>query len=210
MNATYDLAVMPGRAVVHSGVAALHRLQGRTSLRVMLSEDMTRYHEPDGGSVDLPTFISLPMMFEDVAVDVDVCSRLYEGAASTAVPLAGLAYRLSGRDRPLERVEVRPLNGTRAAPPTARTRRAAQFVTYPDWPFDQLQPPASAATSAEGAEQWTRVSAHIDGTRLVALVNGEVALVIPVSRAAALRGDIGLFVDVSTEAYFSNLRVRPA
>jgi hypothetical protein len=207
MDATYDLALMRGRAVVHSGVAKLRCLHGRTSLQVGLSEDMTRYDEPGGGSVDLPTFISLPMGFEDVAVDVDVCSRLHDDAPPTAVPFAGLAYRLSGRDRRRGRVEVRPLNGTPEAPPNAHTRRAAEFVTSQEWPFDKLSPEASPEGAAP--ETWTRVSAYIDGTRLVAMVDGEVALVIPVNRAAALRGDLGLFVDVGTEAYFSNLRVTP-
>ncbi|HSN11275.1 MAG TPA: hypothetical protein VLS51_04115, partial [Propionibacteriaceae bacterium] len=130
MDMTYDLAVVPGRAVAHPGVARITCVHGRPSLNVALSEDMTRYREPGGGSVDLPTFISLPICFEDVAVDVDVYSRLYDGAPPTAVPLAGLAYRLSDRDRRSQQVEVRPLNGTPGTPPTARTRRAAQFVTY--------------------------------------------------------------------------------
>ncbi|MHB1009041.1 MAG: hypothetical protein ACYC1E_07385 [Propionibacteriaceae bacterium] len=210
MDVTYDLAVVPGRAVAHTDVAHIKHVHGRTSLRVALSEDMTRYRDDDGGSVDLPTFVSLPICFEDVALEVDVWSRLYEGASPAAAPLAGLAYRVSNRDRRSRQAEVRPLNGPRHKPPTAWTRRAAQFVTYQQWPFDSLQPPTPSTGSAPGLDQWTRVSVQIDGTRLVALVDGDVSLVIPVNRAAAPRGDIGLFVDVGTEAYFSNLRVTPS
>lgn len=210
MDVTYDLAVVPGRAVAHTDVAHIKRVDGRTSLEIGLSEEMTRYRDNDGGSVDLPTFISLPICFEDVAVEVDVWSRLYEGASAAATPLAGLAYRVSDRDRRSRLAEVRPLNGTRHKPPTARTRRAAQFVTYQQWPFDSLQPPTFSTSDALGLDQWTRVSVEIDGTRLVARVDGDVSLVIPVNRGAAPRGDIGLFVDVGTEAYFSNLRVTPS
>lgn len=209
MDMTYDLAFMPGRAVAHCDVARVRRLHGRTSLTVRLSRDMTRYPEPGGSSVDLPTFISLPMCFEDVALEVDVCSRLYDGASPAAVPLAGLAYRVSHRERRSTRVEVRPLNGTPSRPPSSYVRRAAQFVTYKEWPFERLEPTGPTDSTSAG-DQWTHVAVQIDGNRLVALVDGDESLVIPVNRAAAPRGDIGLFVDVGTEAYFSNLRVVPA
>jgi hypothetical protein len=211
MGITYDLATLPeGGAVFHSGVAELTRLEGRAALRVSLNGQMTRYDVPGTGYVDLPTFVALPIWFEDGSIEVDVLSRLNDSAPDSAQPLAGLAYRICGdRDR-FDAVQVHPLTGTSLNPPSPRTRRAAQFFAYPEWPFDRLWPKGPSESGEDIVpDSWTRLTLHIDGTRLTALVNGVEALVIPVTKAAARRGDLGLFVDVGTEAYFSNLRITP-
>ena len=211
MNPTYDLATRPEGAVFHSGVAELTRLDGRAALRVSLTEQMTRCEMPGGGCIDLPTFIALPIWFEDGMIEVEVHSRLDEGAPDSAKPLAGLAYRIGSDRDQFEAVEVRPLNGTPGNPASARARRAAQYFAYPDWPFDRLGPVEPSWPGGDLLpDSWTRITLYIDGTRLTALVDGVEALVIPVTRAATLQGDIGLFVDVGTEAHFANLQVMPA
>ncbi len=208
MDAMYDLATLPEGAVFHAGVAGLTALDGRTAIRVCLSQQMTRYEVPGAGRVDLPTFVSLPIWFEDGTIEVDVLSRTTHDASPSAEPLAGLAYRLGGNRDRFDAVEVRPLNGTASGSPTAQARRAAQFFGSPDWPFDRICPQGPGRD--EVSDSWTRLMLEIDGTRLAALVDGVETFVIPVTRAATLRGDLGLFVDVGTEAFFSNLRMTPA
>ncbi len=208
MDATYDLATLPEGAVFHAGVAGLTILDGRTAMRVCLSPQMTCYDVPGAGRVDLPTFVSLPIWFEDGTIEVDVLSRTTGDASPSEGPLAGLAYRLGGNRDRFDAVEVRPLNGTASGSPTAQARRAAQFFGSPDWPFDRIRPQGSGRDDVPDA--WTRLMLEVDGTRLAALVDGVETFVIPVTRAATLRGDLGLFVDVGTEAFFSNLRMTPA
>jgi hypothetical protein len=211
VDVTYNLAALPEGAAFHAGVAVLTRLDGRAAMRVSLTEQMTRYDVPGAGSLDLPTFIALPIWFEDGTIEVDVLSRLHDNTSDTTEPLAGLAYRIRGDKSRFDAVEVRPLNGTTKTMPSPRSRRVAQFFANPEWPFDKLWPEESWDWSEDMvADMWTRITVQIDGTRLTALVDGVQVLVIPVVRAAATRGDLGLFVDVGTEAFFANLRIIPA
>ena len=211
MNVTYDLATRPEGAVFHSGVAELTRLDGRVALRVSLTEQMTRCDVPGEGSVDLPTFVALPIWFEDGTIEVDVLSRLDQAAPDGVQPLAGLAYRMGNDRDQFEAVQVRPLNGTPGRPPSSLSRRAAQYFAYPEWPFDKLVPAEPSWPGGDVVpDSWKRLTVHIDGTRLTALVDGTEVLVIPVAKAATLRGDLGLFVDVGTEAHFASLRITPA
>ena len=58
--------------------------------------------------------------------------------------------------------------------------------------------------------EWFRVKLEIDGSLVKVYVNGVLELTVPDMRLGASRhGGIGLFVDVGTEGYFSNLRVTP-
>lgn len=206
MDVTYGLANLSDGAVFHAGVAELTSLQGLTAMRVALTERMTRYDVPGSGPLDLPTFISLPIWFEDGTIEVDVLGLTNHDAAESTQPMAGLAYRMGADRARFDAVEVRTLSGTSIDPPSSRARRAAQFVAYPEWPFETLWP----VPGADVPDFWTHLTVHIDGNRLAALVDGVESIVIPVVKAAALRGDVGLFVDVGTEAYFANLKVTPA
>ena len=211
MVALYDLAAAPQGAAFHAGVAELTRLAGRTTMRVSLTEQMTRYDVPGEGSLDLPTFISLPIWFEDGGVEVDVISTPGSGVHGAVDPLAGLAYRVGGDRSRFDAVQVRPLNGTPRNPAGPHARRAAQFLASPGWPLDRLWPQeASSCDPSASVAPWVHLSLHVDGNRLAGSVDGVEVAAVPVVKAAALRGDLGLFVDVGTEAYFSNLQITPA
>jgi hypothetical protein len=211
VDVTYDLAALPEGAAFHAGVAELTQLDGRTAMRISLTEQMTRYDVPGAGRMDLPTFIALPIWFEDGTIEVDVLSRHHDSPSDRAQALAGFAYRICCDTSRFDAVEVRPLNGTATTLPSPRTRRVAQFFARPEWPFDKLWPQESWDWREDTVPDfWTRLTLQIDGTRLTALVDGVQVLVIPVVKAAATRGYLGLFVDVGTEAFFANLRIIPA
>ena len=44
---------------------------------------------------------------------------------------------------------------------------------------------------------------------MTASVNGVTALVVEQVKAPPVRGDLGLFVDIGTDAFFANLAVSP-
>ena len=48
---------------------------------------------------------------------------------------------------------------------------------------------------------------HIDGSRLTAWVDGGEVLSVSPTLIAPTIGQLGLFVDIGTEAYFSNFRI---
>jgi hypothetical protein len=49
----------------------------------------------------------------------------------------------------------------------------------------------------------------IDGTRLTVVVNGAEVLTLTETKAPSATGSIGLFVDIGSESFFSNLKVTP-
>jgi hypothetical protein len=123
---------------------------------------------------------------------------------------AGLAYRISGRRDSFESVYLRPLNGTKTNPLTPRDPRATQYFAHPDWPFDRLREAypdgRCEAGLAIGPEEWITLELTVTADA-TATVNGVPALTIDQPKARPRTGTIGLFVDIGTEAFFSNLTI---
>ena len=214
MEITYDLVTLPEGAELRSVVAAPATIDGQAALRVSLTDEVTLRGAPGVDYVDQPTFVILPVDVENGTLEVDVRSGLNELAPDYARGFAGLAYRISeDRDR-FEAVYVRPLNGRPLNPPHPREHRAIQYFAYPEWPFDRLReerpegPYESGADIVPGA--WMTLKLHIDGTRLTAWVDGVEVLSIVPTLVAPTMGQLGLFVDIGTEAYFRDLRVTTA
>ena len=214
MEITYDLTTLPDGAELRSVVATPATLDGRQVLRVSLTDEVTVNGVAGVDYVDQPTFVILPVAFENGTLEVDFCSGLNALAPDYARGFAGLAYRISDAREWFEAVYVRPLNGRSLNPPTPRERRTIQYFAYPDWPFDRLReerpdgPYESGADIVPGA--WLTLKVHVDGDRLTAWIDGVEVLSVAPSLVPASRGHIGLFVDIGTEAYFSNLRITPA
>ena len=100
MKTSHDLATLPEGAELRSVVATPTTLDGRQVLRVSLTDEVTLDGRPGVDYVDQPTFVVLPVMFENGTIEVDVRSGLNELAPDDARGFAGLAYRISeGRDQ---------------------------------------------------------------------------------------------------------------
>ena len=214
MVITYDLATIPDGPELRSVVATPATIGGRDELRVSLTDEVTLRGVPGVDYVDQPTFVILPVDVENGTLEVDVRSGLNELAPDDARGFAGLAYRISeDRDR-FEAVYVRPLNGRPLNPPSPREHRAIQYFAYPEWPFDRLReerpdgPYESGADIVPGA--WMTLKLRIDGTHLTAWIDGVEVLSVAPTLVAPAVGQLGLFVDIGTEAYFANLRITSA
>lgn len=151
-------------------------------------------------------FVSLPVWFEDGAIELDVIVRLRDDAPPHAHAEACLAYRVDPVGNGAGRVQVRPLHGAPEQTPSPYSRRDALLVGATDWPFQEL----ASRVSDPDDPSWTHLRVEVDGPRLTATTDGGPELSIPVVRAALPRGEVGLYVGDWTEAYFSNLRVIPA
>jgi hypothetical protein len=60
-----------------------------------------------------------------------------------------------------------------------------------------------------GPDEWIHLKLDIENIQLTATVNGTEVLKLPETKAAPVAGDIGLFVDIGSESFFSNLAVTP-
>jgi hypothetical protein len=161
--------------------------------------------------VDMPTFVLLPVAIRNGTISVDILARLTAEAPDYARAFAGIAYRAVEDGDRFEAVYLRPLNGRKLNPPPPRDKRAVQYFAYPDWRFERLReeyPDGLYETGADiGPDEWIRLEVDIDETRARVRVNGIEAMSLVQTKVEPVDGTVGLFVDIGTEAYFSDLTV---
>jgi hypothetical protein len=208
-----DLTSLPLDTTLRSVVAWPSRAGGRAALRVELT-DAARAGTPGVDFVDMPTFAVLPLRFRDGTISVDILARLGADAPDYARGFAGLAYRINADHNRFEAVYLRPTNGLKANPPPPRDRRAVQYFAYPDWKYERLRELHADGRYEAGADigldDWIRLVIHVAGRQVRVEVNGVEVLAFDDAKAEPETGAIGLFVDIGTEAYFSNLTVTTA
>ncbi len=210
---THDLTKLPEGSELRSVTAVPTEVSGRRALRVELTDAVTLQGMAGVDYVDMPTFLIIPASFENGTIEVDILSRLNGRGPADARAFAGIAYRITHGGDHFEAVYLRPLNGWKTNPPSPRDQRAVQYFAYPDWKFDRLReefPDGRYEAGADiGPDEWTNLRIDIDGTRLTAAVNGTEALRLTETKSAPAAGNIGLFVDIGSESFFSDLRVTP-
>jgi len=208
---TFDLHDLPLSASLRSVTAEPADIAGRPALRVALTDAVARDGQPGVDYVDQPTFVQIPADFRDGTLDVDILSRLTAAAPPDARAFAGLAYRITGDGDAFEAVYLRPLNGRKVHPPSPRDRRAIQYFAYPDYPFDRLReeyPDGRYEAGATiGPDEWIHLRLDIRDRTVTVTVDGQQLLTVTDTKSAPTTGDVGLFVDIGTEAYFRDLAV---
>lgn len=184
---------------------------GRKVLRISL-DAASRARKPGIDCVDQPSFLLLPEIVTDPTIEVDVCARFLPDAPDYARGFVGLAYRVQPDLSGYESIYLRPTNGKRHAPEPPRDQRAVQYYAFPDWPFDVLrdrEPGRFEAAADIGLDQWHRLRISVSGADFSTSVDGTPVLQGK-GKIGPQPGRIGLWVDICTEGYFSNLRVTDA
>lgn len=208
----FSLDALPPDAVPNRVTADPVHKAGRNAIRVALTK-AARDGIAGVDFIDTDTFVLLPLQFRNGRIEVDVLGRTYDGAPPDARGFIGLAYRIAPDRKRFESVYVRPLNGRKHQPPPPRHQRAIQYFAFPDWPFDRLRehyPDGRFEAGADiGSDEWISLSLDVDEDRALATVNGQLVLTVEQPKALPSTGAIGLWVDIGTEGYFSNLRVTP-
>ena len=210
---THSLTELPEGSRLRAVTAVPAEVAGRRALRVELTDAVTLEGKPGVDYVDMPTFVIIPASFTNGAIEVDILSRLNGKGPADARAFAGIAYRVTADGDHFEAVYLRPLNGQRTNPPSPRDQRAIQYFAYPDWKFDRLReqyPDGDYEAGADiGPDEWITLKLDIDDTRLTATVNGTETLALSETKAAPVAGALGLFVDIGSESFFSNLKITP-
>jgi hypothetical protein len=209
----FDLSSLPLAAVPNRVTAVPTDRSGRRALKVEVTQQ-ARDGAPGVDYVDTDTFVILPVPFRNGRIEVDVLGRTYFGAPPGARGFIGLAYRISPDHQTFESVYVRPLNGRKHHPPPPRHQRAIQYFAFPDWRFDRLRDQYPDGRFEAGADiasdEWISLCVDIYEDHVQVTVNGEPLLTVREPKADPVVGAIGLWVDIGTEGYFSNLRIAPS
>ena len=125
--------------------------------------------------------------------------------------MIGVSFRIQGDKR--ETIYVRPENA-RLDNQVFRNR-STQYESIPDFPWNLLREQSPGVYESyvdlePGA--WTKLRIEVSGTKARLYVNGatQPCLIVNDLKLGEARGKIALWSRVSTDAYFSNLRVEAA
>jgi hypothetical protein len=123
----------------------------------------------------------------------------------------GIVFRLAPDLSKCEGIYLRPANAR--AEDQVRRNHVTQYFSYPGYTFVRLRKESpekyeSYVDLVPG--EWTTMRIEVNGEKALLYVNGSAQPVLVVNDLKLGReahGSIGLWVDIGTEAYFSNLRI---
>jgi len=168
--------------------------------------------DPTVTEVDEPTFAQLVgPKFHGGTIEVAVRSRLLPDAPPHARGFIGVAFRILDDRTAFEGIYVRPTNGR--ANDQLRRNGTVQYFAYPDHKYDRLRRefPRQYETWADiGLDEWIRMRLEVRGRHVELFLNGSPRPAFLVSETfLEAPGALGLWVDVGTEGFFTDLRVTP-
>lgn len=153
--------------------------------------------------------------FRDGVIEVDVAGARRQGYSkaedvSGFKGIVGVSFRIHGDSA--ERFYVRPEN-TRLDNQLFRNR-STQYEADPDFSWQRLRQESPGVYESyvdvePGA--WTKLRIEVSGSKARLFVNGatQPCLIVNDLKLGESRGKIALWARISSEAYFSNLRVEP-
>lgn len=163
-------------------------------------------------AVDQPTFVRIKDIdFKNGTIEVKVLSRLLPNAPALARGFIGIAFRIAGDNTKFEGIYIRPTNGR--ADNQLQRNHSIQYFSYPDYDFERFRKEAPGVYEAYadmGLNEWIKLKIVVKGSNARLYLNGnsEPALIVnDLKHGADLSGAIGLWVDVGTEGFFSDVKI---
>jgi hypothetical protein len=149
--------------------------------------------------------------FKDGVIEADVAGSPREGAPADARGFIGIAFRVQPLGARYECFYIRPTNGR--ADDQLRRNHSTQYVSEPDYPWYRLReekPGVYESYTDLESGVWTRIKIVVSGIRAQLYINGAAnpSLIVNDLKLGESRGQIALWADWSTDAYFSNLAVK--
>jgi hypothetical protein len=162
---------------------------------------------------DEPTFVKIKgIHFKNGTIEVKVLSRLLKDAPDFARGFIGIAFRINDSNTKYESIYIRPANAR--VDDQVRRNHSIQYYSYPDYKFDRLRkesPERYESYSDMEMNKWITLRIEVKDTkaRLFLNNNKQPSLIVnDLKHGADLSGAIGLWVEVGTEGFFSDLKVK--
>lgn len=162
--------------------------------------------------VDEPTFVKLSdVNLKNGTIEVNVLSKLRPDAPEYSRGFIGVAFHINDDNSKFECIYIRPTNGR--ANDQVRRNHSIQYFSYPDYKFDRLRketPEKYEAYADMGLNEWIKMKIIVNGTQAKLFLhnNKEPSLIVNDLKSGANQsGGIGLFVDIGTEGYFTDLKI---
>lgn len=190
---------------VHTEISTVP-LEGEQTLRVVKAEKLMEFDENTYAKVR-------DLSFHNGVIEVEMLSRLLPDAPDFARGFIGIAFRISEDDQAFESFYVRPTNGLTQDP--VRKSHGCQYFSYPTYTFSYFREKGIAQYEAPidfGLNSWIHLKAVIQDNRAEFTLNHSATPTLVVEnllRGPDLRGSVGFFVDIGTEAFFRKLEITP-
>jgi hypothetical protein len=182
----------------------IDQVEGKEAVRVT--------KDPKVQAVDEPTFAKLvDSDFKNGSIEVTVLSKLLEDAPDFARGFIGVVFRIDESNSKFEGIYIRPTNGR--AEEQVRRNASTQYFSYPDFKFDRFRKefPGKYESYADmGLNEWIKIKIEVKGEKAKLYLNESkqpVLVVNDLKHGAEPSGGIGLWVDIGTDGYFTDLRV---
>jgi hypothetical protein len=190
--------------IANQVLMSLEKLQGKKAVKVIKDSTVKE--------VDEATFVRIKDIdFKDGIIEVKVLSRLEKNASPTARGFIGVAFRINADNSKFECIYIRPTNG-RAAD-QVRRNHSIQYFSFPDFKFTRLRkeaPEMYESYADMGLNEWIKIKIVVKGKQAQLFLNDNVQpslLVNDLKLGENKSGALGLFVDVGTEGYFTDLKI---
>lgn len=174
-------------------------------LRVVKKEKINEYDENTYARVT-------DLEFHNGTIEVKMLSRLLPDAPDFARGFIGIVYRASREDSEFESFYVRPTNG-RGCTDSVRKAHGCQYFSYPGYTFSYFREYGITKYEAPvdvAVNEWFTLKAVIEDERAEFYINkGEkpVLVVNDMKHGKGCHGSVGIFVDIGTEAFISEIKV---
>lgn len=184
---------------------SLEKMDGKEVLRVIKDSTIEK--------ADEPTFVKIKDLdFKNGTIEVKVLSRLLPNASEFARGFIGIAFRINDSNTEFESIYIRPTNGR--ADNQLRRNRSVQYFSFPDYKFDRLrkEAPGEYESYADMAlNEWIKLKIEVkaNGAKLFINDSKHPCLVVnDLKHGPGSSGGIGLWVDMGTEGFFSDLKIQ--
>jgi len=183
---------------------SVEQLKGRQVVRVIKDSTVK--------AADQPTFVRMNGIdFKNGSIEVSVLSRLLPNAPDYARGFIGVAFRINDSNSKFECLYIRPVNGR--ANNQIQRNHSIQYFSYPGYDFERFrkEAPGQYESYADmGLNEWIKlkISVKDNQAKLFMNDNQQPSLIVnDLKHGTDLSGTIGLWVDVGTEGFFSNVKV---
>ncbi|MEQ1675269.1 MAG: hypothetical protein ABL876_01130 [Chitinophagaceae bacterium] len=162
--------------------------------------------------VDEPTFVRLKGLdFKNGTIEVKVLARLLPNASELARGFIGIAFRVNDSNSRFEGIYIRPTNGR--SNNQLRRNRSIQYFSFPDYKFDRLRKEAAGeyeSYSDMGLNEWIKLKIVVMDNQAMLFINDnkQPSLIVNDLKHGTSSGMIGMWVDVGTEGFFSDLKIQ--
>jgi hypothetical protein len=163
--------------------------------------------------VDEPTFVKIKGIdFKNGTIEVKVLSRLLKNAPDFARGFIGVAFRINDSNSKYESIYIRPVNAR--VDDQVRRNHSIQYYSYPDYKFDRLRkesPEKYESYTDMEMNKWITMRIEVKDIQAKLFLNNnkQPSLIVnDLKHGADLSAAIGLWVEVGTEGFFSDLRIQ--